>query len=595
MDRHAFAKRQIVPAALCAVLSVWALSGIGERTPVGVAYAQEKAKGDKQPPAKVWYYVPVEKCGKCHSEDKPTDLCPMNSNKLWSDEANGDKHGQAFKVLKGKRGERMTKLLGYDVTKADQCLACHGPGAELEAKNLAAEKAKKSPQALTADEIEAELKSLLDPPGKDKAESYEDIRLKDGVGCAVCHGTYKAWVVEHANILGDNDWRNYSGAMKEAYGMRDLRNPVTRAEMCMSCHVGNAKEGRVVTHEMYAAGHPPLPGIEIATFCGKNMPRHWDLLRNTPVLTKSTKPEFQRLYHYAPGLLEESRTSALSGVVALRETAKLLRDQSAKCVRNLGQKTPNAPVVLGLESFNCYACHHELQVPSWRQERGYPTTPGRPTMPDWPVALVPLGIRQVVGDDEAAYKAKSGEFEKLLADLRAAFDAQPYGNPGKVEAAADKLVAWLGDGSAPKSGLLAEMAAKGPFDKAAARLMLKEAADQIKKPYLDYDSARQLLWAYKIIFEELKATGGFGKAETGEIDAIEKMFNTEKTGLTARMKLDLKKGRGEISPIHDTENGQPADLKRTLDALNGYTPAQFKADLAALAKATEALLAKPAG
>ena len=32
--------------------------------------------------------------------------------------------------------------------------------------------------------------------------------------------------------------------------------------MCLSCHLGNAREGRVVTHEMYAAGHPPLPGFE---------------------------------------------------------------------------------------------------------------------------------------------------------------------------------------------------------------------------------------------------------------------------------------------------------------------------------------------
>ena len=31
----------------------------------------------------------------------------------------------------------------------------------------------------------------------------------------------------------------------------------------------------MVTHEMYAAGHPPLPGFEIATFCSQ-MPPHWE-------------------------------------------------------------------------------------------------------------------------------------------------------------------------------------------------------------------------------------------------------------------------------------------------------------------------------
>src|SRR5207248_334113 len=39
----------------------------------------------------------------------------------------------------------------------------------------------------------------------------------------------------------------------------------------------NVKEGKIVTHEMYAAGHPPLPGIEIATF-GDALPRHWETL-----------------------------------------------------------------------------------------------------------------------------------------------------------------------------------------------------------------------------------------------------------------------------------------------------------------------------
>jgi hypothetical protein len=34
-------------------------------------------------------------------------------------------------------------------------------------------------------------------------------------------------------------------------------------ERCTSCHVGREADGRFVTHEMYAAGHPPLPPLEI--------------------------------------------------------------------------------------------------------------------------------------------------------------------------------------------------------------------------------------------------------------------------------------------------------------------------------------------
>ena len=59
--------------------------------------------------------------------------------------------------------------------------------------------------------------------------------------------------------------------------MIDVRNPVRRAEQCFSCHIGNVEEGKLVTHAMYAAGHPPLPSIEIESFA-KQMPRHWRYL-----------------------------------------------------------------------------------------------------------------------------------------------------------------------------------------------------------------------------------------------------------------------------------------------------------------------------
>jgi hypothetical protein len=65
--------------------------------------------------------------------------------------------------------------------------------------------------------------------------------------------------------------------------MRDLRNPGKRAEWCMSCHVGNAAEGKVVTHAMYAATHPVLRGFDLASF-SKNLPQHWWNLKEVPYL-----------------------------------------------------------------------------------------------------------------------------------------------------------------------------------------------------------------------------------------------------------------------------------------------------------------------
>ena len=50
--------------------------------------------------------------------------------------------------------------------------------------------------------------------------------------------------------------------------------PSNAHKLCLSCHVGNAAQGKVITHAMYAAGHPPLPAMDIATFA-LNQPQHW--------------------------------------------------------------------------------------------------------------------------------------------------------------------------------------------------------------------------------------------------------------------------------------------------------------------------------
>ena len=92
----------------------------------------------------------------------------------------------------------------------------------------------------------------------------------EGVSCENCHGPYSGWADPHAVA----PFRTLPTAQWEALGFVDLRSPAGKAEKCLSCHIGNSDEGKVVTHEMYAAGHPPLPSIEVATFTFA-MPRHW--------------------------------------------------------------------------------------------------------------------------------------------------------------------------------------------------------------------------------------------------------------------------------------------------------------------------------
>ncbi len=56
--------------------------------------------------------------------------------------------------------------------------------------------------------------------------------------------------------------------------MRDLTPARQQAQLCLDCHVGNIEKGMFVTHDMYAAGHPPLPAVELRTLI-EEMPRHW--------------------------------------------------------------------------------------------------------------------------------------------------------------------------------------------------------------------------------------------------------------------------------------------------------------------------------
>src|SRR5262249_59421636 len=132
------------------------------------------------------------------------------------------------------------------------------------------------------------------------------------------------------------------------------------ARLCASCHVGNTAEGKVVTHAMYAAGHPPLPGVEIATFSDA-MPRHWQYL-------KEKKPAVQQMLNVDSGTaaFEQTKLVAVSGVLLLREAMNLLGSQAAPATQDADPRNTWPE----LAQFDCSACHPELKKPNWRHHRG---------------------------------------------------------------------------------------------------------------------------------------------------------------------------------------------------------------------------------
>jgi hypothetical protein len=142
-------------------------------------------------------------------------------------------------------------------------------------------------------------------------------------------------------------------------------------------------------------------------------------------------------------------------------------------------------------------------VPSWRQVRGYPgRAPGRPTTPAWPDVLVRLGI--TVSDPNGT-KGRLSEYQHALEAFQAATTARPFGDRERSVAAATALADWANTVSTDLSGMFEDpkqVVVDGPM---ALRLLHQLAQTALVTSPLDFDSARQIAWAFKVIYEETKA------------------------------------------------------------------------------------------
>jgi hypothetical protein len=172
--------------------------------------------------------------------------------------------------------------------------------------------------------------------------------------------------------------------------------------------------------------------------------------------------------------------------VLFRETLTLLVAQT-----DLKEKAdPSWPE---LSSFDCSACHHDLKAPGWRQARAVGGTPGRPTVPSWPTALVRLGV---VAADPKMAPLRLQEFESKLRDLQKAITAKPFGDSVMTLAAANVLIAWA-------NPIIADLS-RVKIDRRSALELLDRTIEEAQWRKPDFDTARQLYWAYRAIYEELE-------------------------------------------------------------------------------------------
>ncbi len=378
-------------------------------------------------------FVPMDNCRRCHISTLPGQEVRMIEWTLWESK---DKHLSAYEVLKGDRSQRMGKLLGKDVfAKPTGCVQCHTANVE---------------DHLYGDRL----------IGSDK-----DLFISQGVSCQACHGPASSW--ESAHALKNGEWQQKTSAEKAELGFNDLEDPVRRASMCASCHIGNAKLGRVITHEMYAAGHPMLSGFDMEAFADK-MPRHWEYQEEKEKRLDSPQQAFQ---------FERTRGVLVASVIGLRAAIDLADDGQA-----------NWPELARLE---CYSCHHQLRSPSWRQESHVERFAGRPRLELGCLPIIRVAAQIATGNTQS--------FDALVEKSRDVFAHNLFGDPAALAA----LRATVDEWATKAAQELADM----PLDAAQVEEILMLLVNATAEGTHDYDTARQLTGAIYVVGEELKRSG----------------------------------------------------------------------------------------
>jgi hypothetical protein len=569
-----------VSGGLALTLAVGILVAPWSEGPTGRA-ADEGAKAG-QPDWSKYLYQDASQCANCHTQ--PTnaridqgalELVLLTESAIWRTH---DKHAQAYAVVAGERGKKIGDLLKVDVLKPETgCLGCHAM------HNLSKENEGKG-------------------GGKGLAP-------EDGVSCGGCHGPSSGWLGPHAN---KDDWRAKSAKAKFEMGMHDLRDPVSRAEVCVSCHVGNAGEGKVVTHAMFAAGHPPLPSFEIVNF-SRNEPQHWRNPVDVPYFNTDKQAIIDN-YHLKDKKFLQVKFSLIGAVVAFRDNMRLAHDRAnpnpaspatdwpelvtggdAKPDDLKAEFSSRWPEIAMAQS-DCFACHHDLKYPGFRQARGFGyyvpgqelvrVSPGRPMLRSWPLAPLAAAC------NFTGKKERVAELHRLLAALANATNERPFGKPADVRSATEGLVKWSDE-------VIADLRA-ADYNVDSVRRLILDLSNGFQAPadgqggYApDYETARLTVSMVRAAYEDLARGLGPGwRARTvGEYkDALNQLIqhlNLEPyTGREERLKVVL----GMIAKQLD-ENGDKrfeAGIKsfgdylkdiRDEDALKGLVKNDFLTQL----------------
>jgi mono/diheme cytochrome c family protein len=353
-------------------------------------------------------------------------------------------------------------------------------------------------------------------PADAQSPKQPPVQLSLGVSCQACHGPGQKWFFPHQ--LSPYAWRVVAAEEKSRLGFYDVRSPAKKAELCTSCHVGNIQQEKLVKHEWYAGGHPPLPSFELASF-QTQMPVHWKplaakpnfafrdgplarddsaiaanlrSLREAGVSDEGIKANYLEAHGFASpdaaADLPRAKDVTVGGAAVLAAYVRLIGDYAALAADNKAAWPE-------LALYDCSACHHELRAGlavAMRPKRKH--VPGRPPPATWPAALTMLA-----GQRAAASEGEKSDWplvQAQLLQLDRAMTDRPFGNPDAIRKAAQPLAEAL--------RRMMGNAEQSRYTDTAGRQAVQLLADTARPEVNDFYSARQIAWAIREVAKDLQ-------------------------------------------------------------------------------------------
>jgi hypothetical protein len=247
-----------------------------------------------------------------------------------------DLHAQAYRALESPKAKQIALKLGLpSAATAKICLDCH-------TDNVAAAK-----------------------PGP-------KYHITDGVACEACHGGSEKWIETHAQ-------KDATHAANLQRGMYPSEQPLKRAELCLSCHLGT--QDKFATHVIMGAGHPRLR-FELEVFTALQ-PAHFQV--DADYVKRKGKIDGMNLW--LTGQLENAER-----FLTLLQSPWL---------------TPGG-MIPELSFYDCFSCHHSKEKMRWSQTRAGPgIKPGTLRLQKHSFVIL-QAVAEALGQGAAAADLKNG-------------------------------------------------------------------------------------------------------------------------------------------------------------------------------------------